>query len=125
MSLYPNATHILQPCDVGIFRPLKRSWQTKVAEHAQKTSQAITKSNFAPLFNAAFIEASKPDIIKKAFETCGLYPFNPDNVNYAKCISQRRKVMKNNLELSNDRNLKSVILLNVVKYTTRNFRYVS
>ena len=27
--LYPNATHILQPCDVGIFRPLKKGWQAK------------------------------------------------------------------------------------------------
>lgn len=26
---YPNATHLMQPCDVGIFKPLKTSWKKK------------------------------------------------------------------------------------------------
>ncbi|CAD6208977.1 GSCOCG00010789001-RA-CDS, partial [Cotesia congregata] len=44
--LYPNATHILQPCDVGIFRPLKVEWKKVTAKHAQTTTQPITKVNF-------------------------------------------------------------------------------
>lgn len=40
--LHPNATHILQPCDAGIFRPLKRCWQRKVGEQSQISTVAIT-----------------------------------------------------------------------------------
>jgi hypothetical protein len=34
--LYPNATHILQPCDVAIFKPLKTSWRKVILEYKQK-----------------------------------------------------------------------------------------
>lgn len=30
VALYPNATRILQPCDVGLFKPLKTSWKRAV-----------------------------------------------------------------------------------------------
>ncbi|KAH9627760.1 hypothetical protein HF086_001774 [Spodoptera exigua] len=30
ISLYPNSTHLLQPMDVAVFRPLKVSWQNQV-----------------------------------------------------------------------------------------------
>lgn len=92
--LYPNATHIMQPCDVGIFKPLKVAWRQVVAEHAQDSTKPVTKTNFAPLFNKAFERASDPKVIKKAFECCGLFPFNPDAINYTKCISTRRQAMK-------------------------------
>jgi hypothetical protein len=36
--LYPNSTHILQPCDVAIFRPLKVEWKKVSQAHKQKTS---------------------------------------------------------------------------------------
>ena len=75
-----------KPCDVGIFRPFKKCWQKQVAEHAQLSNRAITKANFAPLFNVAYIKACDPQVIKKSFECCGLYPFNPDIVDYSKCI---------------------------------------
>ena len=92
--LYPNSTHILQPCDVAIFRPLKQAWRQVVAKHAQESTEAITKVNFAPLFNQAFEQASDPLVIKKAFECCGLYPFDPNAPDYTKCISTRRLAMK-------------------------------
>lgn len=38
--------------------------------------------------------------MKKAFETCGLYPFNADKVDYSKCILTRRK----QLHISEDPN---------------------
>ena len=113
--LYPNATHIMQPCDVGIFRPLKKCWQKQVAEHAQLSNKAITKANFAPLFNA-YINACNPQVIKKSFECCGLYPFNPDKIDYSKCISYRRKLMNqsNSLDVVNkDTTRKHVTLLNI------------
>lgn len=89
--LLPNATHILQPCDVGIFRPLKTEWKRVVQKHMQASRKPITKVNFASIFHKAYLSALKPQTIKNSFETCGLYPFNPNKVDYSKCMSTRHK----------------------------------
>lgn len=88
--LYPNSTHILQPCDVSIFRPLKNEWKSVCRIHKQRTSTPITRHNFSLLFKEAFDKACKPDTIKNGFKRCGLYPLNPEEVDYSKCISTRR-----------------------------------
>ena len=93
--LYPNSTHILQPCDVGIFKPLKVAWRKVVANHSQSSTAPITKTNFAPLFNDAFVKACDEEVIQKAFQCCGLYPFDPNAPNYTKYICTRRNAMKN------------------------------
>lgn len=92
--LYPNATHILQPCDVGIFKPFKTAWKKIVHSQSQATTRAITKVEFAPLFYEAFTQITAETVIN-SFAACGIFPFNPDNVNYSKCISTRRASLQN------------------------------
>ncbi|KAJ8966061.1 hypothetical protein NQ314_003769 [Rhamnusium bicolor] len=87
--LHPNSTHILQPCDVTIFRPLKVEWKKVAYNHKQRTRTSITRHNFCTLFKEAFDKACKPSTIVNGFRTCGLYPFNVDAVDYSKCISTR------------------------------------
>lgn len=89
--LPPNATHIMQPCDVSIFRPIKAQWKHVVRKHKQLSSKSITKSNFAMKFKEAYDLAVKPETIKNGFRACGLYPFTPEAVDYSKCISKRRQ----------------------------------
>ncbi|KAF6200403.1 hypothetical protein GE061_006706 [Apolygus lucorum] len=86
--LPPNATHIVQPCDVGIFRPLKAAWKN-VVRISKQSNIVTTKLNFAGLFKRAF-DSVKVNVIQKSFEACGLYPLNEDVVDYSKCISVRR-----------------------------------
>lgn len=33
ISLYPNSTHLLQPMDVGVFKPFKNGWKKSVAQY--------------------------------------------------------------------------------------------
>lgn len=40
-SLLPNATHILQPTDVSVLRPIKRRWKKIVADWQFKTEQVL------------------------------------------------------------------------------------
>ncbi|CAG5056641.1 unnamed protein product [Parnassius apollo] len=89
--LYPNSTHILQPCDVGIFGPLKKNWKRVVRKHKQASTVPITKQNFAALFKIAYDRSIKPTTIKNSFRVCGLYPMSPDAVDYSRCISNRRQ----------------------------------
>lgn len=88
--LYPNSIHILQPCDVAIFKPLKVEWKNVCQGHKQRSSVSITRYNFCPLFNEAFNKASQINTIINGFKCCGIYPLNPDAVDFSKCISSRR-----------------------------------
>ncbi|XP_072401163.1 uncharacterized protein [Diabrotica undecimpunctata] len=86
--LYPNSTHILQPCDVSIFRPLKVEWKSVCRLHKQKSSTPITRHNFSMLFKEAFDEACKERTIINGFRICGLYPLNPDAVDIIQSVSR-------------------------------------
>lgn len=89
--LLPNATHILQPCDVSIFKPLKSAWKKSVHKFKQETKKSVSRLNFAPLFQEAF-RAITQESIKNGFKACGIYPFNPDEVDYTKCIPDRPRL---------------------------------
>lgn len=80
--LLPNTTHILQPCDVGIFGPLKAAWRTSVRIHKLNENVMITRANFAKLFSQAFNNVITENLIKNGFKACGIFPFNPDAVDY-------------------------------------------
>ncbi|KAL7288854.1 hypothetical protein TKK_0016826 [Trichogramma kaykai] len=88
----------MQPCDVEIFRPLKRAWQEAVNEHTQETTKLITKVNFAPIFLKAYIKSKNSTTIKNAFERSGLYPFEANSVNHTKCMQNRHKSVKHSDE---------------------------
>ncbi|KAK9737932.1 DDE superfamily endonuclease [Popillia japonica] len=49
---YSTSTHIMQPCDVAILKPLKSAWK-KVVEYKHENQKYITKLSFAPLFKKA------------------------------------------------------------------------
>lgn len=91
VSLFPNSTHITQPCDVAsIFRALKLKWRKEVQMYKQETQTSLTKANFAPLLKKAFDQLSA-ETIRNGFKKCGLFPFDENAVNYDQCISTRRK----------------------------------
>jgi hypothetical protein len=80
--LPPHATHRLQPLDVVMFGPLAHQYSAQV-DRFMMNCQAITsmaKSDFWPLFLAAFEASFTPDNILAAFKATGLSPFNPSCV---------------------------------------------
>lgn len=86
-SLYPNATHIIQPADVSVFRPLKNSWKKIVNDWKLRTGhRCVTKALFASLLEATFWDISK-EVICNGFRKCGLYPFDANAISYEKCMT--------------------------------------
>lgn len=88
-ALPPNTTHLLQPADVSVFRPLKQEWRKTVRNWQSKpenSNLSVTETNFCRLFKDAFDNTDMVKDIKNGFQKCGLYPFNPNNVDYSKCI---------------------------------------
>lgn len=97
IALYPNATHIIQPMDVAVFGPLKKKWRHAVHnwKFQHNSCKSLTKEHFACLLQQVIVENVKPEYLRSGFRTCGLFPFNPDGVNY-------KKLMENNPNIDNE-----------------------
>lgn len=88
VALYPNSTFVLQPADVGCFGPLKKYWreavkQRKMAKHDFKT----TNANFTTIFVETLSKLNE-NTVKNAFRACGLCPWNPNAIDFSKCLGK-------------------------------------
>lgn len=86
ISLYPNSTHIIQPLDVAVFGPLKSKWKKIVQQWRIDYNREISKYD-VPLALSKIIQNTEMiHNIQAGFLATGLYPFNPNNVDYKKII---------------------------------------
>jgi|SRR5277367_6185611 len=91
VCLPPNTTHIMQPLDVSFFFPLKHEWRNFLRLYRHEHSgEEITKYNVIQALSQILNKPTFPSAIRSGFATCGIFPFNPDNVNYGKCTMKRR-----------------------------------
>nr|CAH7743641.1 unnamed protein product [Callosobruchus chinensis] len=89
ISLYPNATRTLQPCDVSIFRPMKEAWRQSVREwEEQHPGEVVNKAVFARILEKAVDVSTKTETVINGFKVCGLYPFDPNAIDYTKCLGK-------------------------------------
>lgn len=92
IALYPNSTHILQPMDLSVFRPLKSYWKKAVnIWKLENSGQNLKKEHFAPVLKTALQSLSK-ESIKHGFRAGGLQPFGPDYVDFTKIKSSRKSI---------------------------------
>lgn len=101
VALYPNATRILQPADVAVFRPVKSAWKETTREFRQNSGQVITKVNFAPVLEKALKKSIKAQTLINGFKACGLVPFDPNAVNYTKCIPSNTQAEETIVQVAN------------------------
>ena len=79
--LPPNTTHILQPLDVGVFGPMKRSWRAILKNYKVSTRAAnITKERFPGLIKELWRRSLTPDHLISGFQAVGLVPFDPSAI---------------------------------------------
>lgn len=117
IALYPNATRILQPADVAAFRPLKVGWRKTLRKwQNDHNNQGVTKLNFAPVLNEAVMMSLKPEILVNGFKACGLYPFNPDAINYEKCLgaTSLNTATKNKIPVSDSTTINYSTFKNII-----------
>ncbi|XP_041973215.1 uncharacterized protein LOC121728940 isoform X2 [Aricia agestis] len=110
IALYPNATCILQPTDIAVFRPIKLAWEE--ACHfwlTENLNETITKINFAEVLDTALRKSLKPQTLINGFEACGLVPFDPNAVDYNKCVRVSTINGKKKPANINDENITNII----------------
>lgn len=83
IALYPNATHIIQPLDVALFRPLKASYAKEHRKYKIENNVIdFKKWMFASVLEKALEAVDFSKTIQSGFRATGLYPFNPNAINY-------------------------------------------
>ena len=80
LCLPPYSTHILQPLDVSIFRPLARAYKKRLYDIALYGALAITKQEFLEIYQAARSQAISLTNIASAWRATGLIPHDPSAV---------------------------------------------
>ena len=88
VPLPPNATHLLQPLDVGLFRSMKGIWRKTIREYRTdpetRNQASILKSDFPRLVKNCLTEMEQPtdtrrgtaEVLKSAFKATGIFPYN-------------------------------------------------
>ncbi|KAJ5674366.1 uncharacterized protein N7477_004300 [Penicillium maclennaniae] len=75
-----HTSHKLQPCDVGVFGPLKTAYRAQIEQTCRAGVGTIGKPHFTYLYNRARKEALTPRNIRSAWSKSGLFPFDPSRV---------------------------------------------
>jgi hypothetical protein len=75
-----HTSHKLQPCDVGVFGPLKTAYREQVEQLYRGGANTVGKQHFTLLYSRARSLAFTSRNIKSGWSKTGLYPFNPDRV---------------------------------------------
>ncbi|XP_044009000.1 MFS-type transporter clz9-like [Aphidius gifuensis] len=85
ITLLPNATHILQPLDVGLFRPLKISWSKAVKNWKFSNKGArIRREDFGNIMATAIKELDLKIVFANAFRATGLHSLTADGIDFEK-----------------------------------------
>jgi DDE superfamily endonuclease/Tc5 transposase-like DNA-binding protein len=80
VCLPPHSTHLLQPCDVGLFQPLQAAYGRQVDNHCRAGHTGVNKESFLKLYSEARKIAFTKDNILAAWRGTGLAPYNPNAV---------------------------------------------
>ena len=75
----PKMTHLLQPCDVSLYRVLKSHIRACMQKVKMIRGELwVGKQNFPGIFNEVFLSTFQPGAIIDAFRACGIFPLNSD-----------------------------------------------
>ena len=60
LKLPPHLTHLLQPLDLAVFKPMKCAWDVAAADFVRREWQAITRQDFPSLLSVIWRKGYKP-----------------------------------------------------------------
>ncbi|KAJ8028895.1 hypothetical protein HOLleu_28147 [Holothuria leucospilota] len=77
--LPPHSSHLLQPLDVGTFKPLKDFYHHECQTYMRKNpGQVITRYEVCQLISKAYLKAFTPSNLIASFRKSGIFPYNKD-----------------------------------------------
>ena len=83
--LVPNATHLMQPLDKGVFGLLKKEWNNTIRKNTRDNpANPATKKTFARKLAETQVEFYAPKKVIGSFKGAGIYPINRDVISNEK-----------------------------------------
>lgn len=119
-SFLPNCTHIMQMADVSVFKSLKSDYKKTVKEWQNQSENldcSLTKVTFCPLIAHVLQKKNLDKCIRNGFRSTGIFPFDPDAVDYTKCV-------QNNIEKLNASLLPEKPSIDDIKTTSNVIKYM-
>lgn len=81
---------------------MKSGWKKGVYEWRNiNPNCAITKKDFAPILKNVLTKTVRKEILINGFRACGLYPWNPNQINFKKFLGKNKFAELNDLTNSN------------------------
>lgn len=81
ITFLPNATRILQMCDVAINGPAKKCFTKEVTKYKNETQiHEIRAPDFIKILKRVNDKVLKEETIVNGFRATGIYPLDPANV---------------------------------------------
>ena len=80
LRLPAHLTHLLQPLDRAVFRPVKKAWQKMLRKFARKNKGPVGKKIFPKMLKQLVEESFGAETVKAGFSSTGICPFNCDAV---------------------------------------------
>ena len=80
LCMPPHSSHLLQPCDVGCFAVLKRSYGRQIEGYMRNGVNHIDKQDFLEAYYTARTETMNSANIHSSFAATGLVPYDPERV---------------------------------------------
>ena len=85
MSLPLNLTHIMQPLDISVFRPLKQAHSKILKEYKTATLAGnISKAVLPSLLNQLWDMSFKPSHLYSGFQATGIHPLKREAISNEK-----------------------------------------
>ena len=98
----PKLTHILQPCDVVVFKRMKSEISRVMHQVRMLRGDVwINKQRFPAVFKYVCEKTFTTDIIKESFRKCGIQPFNRDAIS-KELLQEKENPIKVNEEQSSE-----------------------
>ena len=79
-KLPPHTTHLLQPLDIGVFKPLKDAYDSVAHRFFLAERRYVAKKDFPKLIGQAW-KTCAPNTIINGFKKAGIVPLNRDAIN--------------------------------------------
>jgi len=112
--LIAQATHILQPLDISFIKALKSFWKTEVHIYRlEHKGRSPCKEDIPKLIQKILDKLNFSSTSQNGFRKCGIFPFDPDAVNYSKCTKDVSVEEKDELSTSTPLPVSSFMQLKV------------
>ena len=80
LRLPSKLTHLLQPFDRTVFRPVKQKWQSLLRQYARTNRGPVGKNEFPGMLKKLYEESFTKSTIEAGFRSTGICPFEPSVV---------------------------------------------